>query len=201
MRLALVAAVLLAGLSHYAEAALFDRGDGMIYDDVLDITWLQDASFGGVGEWEAASRWAQDLVYAGYDDWRLPYMDRDDDDFAAECAYEPEPACRDNELGYLYYYYLAGSGDMTGDQFPFFGIQATYWSDSHWGAEGKSVFYFEFETGYGGVAGVAPSNIFGAWAVRSGDVAVVPLPAGVWLLASALFALAARRTRALSPAG
>ena len=26
-----------------AEAELFDRGGGFIYDDVLDITWTQDA--------------------------------------------------------------------------------------------------------------------------------------------------------------
>ena len=27
-----------------ANAALYDRGNGLIYDDVLDITWLQDAN-------------------------------------------------------------------------------------------------------------------------------------------------------------
>ena len=26
-------------------AALYDRGEGLIYDDVLDITWLQDANY------------------------------------------------------------------------------------------------------------------------------------------------------------
>ena len=28
-----------------ANAALYDRGNGLIYDDVLDITWLQDANY------------------------------------------------------------------------------------------------------------------------------------------------------------
>ena len=27
------------------QAALFDHGNGLIYDDVLDITWLQDANY------------------------------------------------------------------------------------------------------------------------------------------------------------
>ncbi|MDZ7752733.1 MAG: hypothetical protein U5S82_13950 [Gammaproteobacteria bacterium] len=32
-------------LSGAASATLFDRGRGLIYDDVLDITWLQDANY------------------------------------------------------------------------------------------------------------------------------------------------------------
>lgn len=32
-------------LSGAAQATLIDRGGRMIYDDVLDITWLQDANY------------------------------------------------------------------------------------------------------------------------------------------------------------
>ena len=43
----LIAAVLIVLLfsvtSVYAE--LHDRGGGLIYDDVLDVTWLQDANY------------------------------------------------------------------------------------------------------------------------------------------------------------
>jgi hypothetical protein len=71
------AAVVLSGS---AQAALFDRGGGMIYDDVLKITWLQDASYArtsgydadGLMSWQEASLWAENLVYGGFDDWRLP---------------------------------------------------------------------------------------------------------------------------------
>ena len=28
-----------------AQAGLFDRGGGLIYDDFFDITWLQDANY------------------------------------------------------------------------------------------------------------------------------------------------------------
>lgn len=71
----------LAGLlaSGTAQAALVDRGGGMLYDTVLDITWLQDANYAktsgydadGLMAWSAAKTWADNLVYGGYSDWRL----------------------------------------------------------------------------------------------------------------------------------
>lgn len=56
-----------------ALAALHDRGNGLIYDDVLDVTWMQHADYSHtrVG-WNAAKDWAASLEYGGYDDWRLP---------------------------------------------------------------------------------------------------------------------------------
>lgn len=66
--------------------ALLDRGGGLIYDTVLNITWLQDANFSktsgydedGRMAWNQAATWAENLSY--YDparnitwtDWRLP---------------------------------------------------------------------------------------------------------------------------------
>lgn len=86
----------LSFLTLSANAALFDRGNGLIYDDVLDITWLQDANYamtsgyaaenangswdsgtmniqssGHMG-WGAGLEWAENLVYQGHSDWRLP---------------------------------------------------------------------------------------------------------------------------------
>ncbi|MEM7469253.1 MAG: hypothetical protein AAF387_20540, partial [Pseudomonadota bacterium] len=84
-------------LSLAANATLIDRGNGLIYDDVLDITWLKDANYaftsgyaaanaresadifaddnifpdGRMG-WAAALQWADELDYGGYNDWRLP---------------------------------------------------------------------------------------------------------------------------------
>lgn len=70
-------------------AALYDRGGGLIYDDVLDVTWLQDAACqvtsnapnvdaNGKMTWQHAVDWVSALVY--YDPirnidwagWRLP---------------------------------------------------------------------------------------------------------------------------------
>ncbi len=87
-----LAALLLAGglgLTGAAQAALHDRGGGLIYDDVLDITWLQDANYAltsgyvfsdavtssaGDGRitWYEATTWTTNLNYGGYTDWRLP---------------------------------------------------------------------------------------------------------------------------------
>jgi hypothetical protein len=39
---------LIIALNKPVSATLFDRGNGLIYDDVLDITWLQDANFSAI---------------------------------------------------------------------------------------------------------------------------------------------------------
>ncbi len=73
---------ILVGAGGIADAALYDRGSGLIYDDVLDITWMRDADYArtsgydddGVMHWNEAMSWVAGLEYAGYDDWRLPAM-------------------------------------------------------------------------------------------------------------------------------
>lgn len=90
-----LSALLLAGTG---QAALIDRGGGLIYDDALNITWLQDANYaltsGYVGQkitagetgyspnggmiWSNATEWVSQLEYFDtvrgslYSDWRLP---------------------------------------------------------------------------------------------------------------------------------
>lgn len=78
--------VLLASLAMPTNAALLERGGGLIYDDVLNITWLQDANYAktsgydadGMMTWANANTWADTLVYhdsvrnVDYSDWRLP---------------------------------------------------------------------------------------------------------------------------------
>lgn len=81
---------LLAGFSMMgnAQAVLIDRGSGLLFDDVLNITWLQDANYAktsgydadGRMTWDDAMTWADTLVYhdsvrnVDYSDWRLPTM-------------------------------------------------------------------------------------------------------------------------------
>ena len=68
------------GVAGNANSALIDRGGGLIYDTVLDVTWLQDANFAqtsgydndGRMSWDAAAAWAEQLQYGGHIDWRLP---------------------------------------------------------------------------------------------------------------------------------
>ena len=55
-----------------ANAALYDRGNGMIYSSILDMTWIQDTTPYGQMSWNDAVEWAANFEYAGYNDWRLP---------------------------------------------------------------------------------------------------------------------------------
>ncbi len=85
-RFSILALLLWGGLG---QAALHDRGNGLIYDDVLDVTWLQDANlaatetFGvsGVGSdgsfsvCDTGTVWINAMNaanYKGFNDWRLP---------------------------------------------------------------------------------------------------------------------------------
>lgn len=69
---------LLVAASGTAQAALFNRGGGLIYDDVLNITLLQNANVNGLMTWSQATTWAANLSYydsvrnVTYTDWRLP---------------------------------------------------------------------------------------------------------------------------------
>ena len=75
--------------------------------------------------------------------------------------------CRDNELGYMYFYNLGGKGTQRlGNQGPIRDIQRAYWSGTE-SPGGAWVFTFN----YGGM--VEELKAFGdaVWAVRPGDVA------------------------------
>ena len=105
--------VLLVLFAAPAHAALLDRGNGLIYDDVLDITWSQNANLGGVLiNWDNAVSWADGLVFGGFNDWRLASMSVSSgvptgQTFTiVDCSTATELACRDNELGYMYRYNL-----------------------------------------------------------------------------------------------
>lgn len=76
------AGTLSSGVAH---ATLIDRGSGLLYDDVLKITWLQDANYAktsgydadGKMSWGEAKTWASNLVFhdavrnIDLSDWRL----------------------------------------------------------------------------------------------------------------------------------
>src|SRR6218665_1871163 len=68
----MMAISMLAAMAGAAQAALYDRGGGMIYDSTQNVTWLQNTNLGGNLNSADAEWWARDLVYGGYSDWRLP---------------------------------------------------------------------------------------------------------------------------------
>jgi len=48
-----------------------DNGDGTVSDRATGLMWMKDDSGKGL-DWESALAYADNLSYAGYDDWRLP---------------------------------------------------------------------------------------------------------------------------------
>lgn len=70
--------------------------------------------------------WAQNLVYGGYDDWRLPSAFNRDG--SGPCwAYSGEPHCTGSEFGHLYYSELGNSRGV-GNSGPFINMQNySYW--------------------------------------------------------------------------
>lgn len=130
----LTAAIIIANLAlvSTAGAELHDRGGGLIYDDVLDVTWLQDAAYqvtinapnvdaNGKMTWQDAMNWTENLVYhdsvrnVDWNDWRLPKM-RPVNDVAFDLTYSCQ-GLTDNgynitspasELSYMYHVNLGG---------------------------------------------------------------------------------------------
>lgn len=192
----LTAALILAsGLSGTAQAALHDRGGGFIYDDALNVTWLQDANYAktsghdadGLMTWQDAMAWVADLsVYDAardttYDDWRLPVSD-----FCFNYA-----GCTDSEMGHLYYLDLGGVAYVElatthNDNYYLFQNIQNPFDAAHWSSTVAStypsltVWAFDMDNGVQSKNGViGPMGEQGyayAWAIRDGDVAAVPEP-------------------------
>ena len=191
----IVSVTIILVLSTSADAALMSRlGGQAYYDTVLDITWLTDANYAmtsgydddGYMDWDTSLLWAGQLVFAGYDNWRLAGIKNTTDPAAATCiGYN----CDDTEMAFMYYTNLGGNnggGKLTGNQAPFVNIKAEYWADIMVDA-GHSINYHFSD----GIQFTHPNhNEFAAWAVMDGDISAVPIPAAVWLFASGLLGLA-----------
>ncbi len=137
-------AAILAGIglltSGAAQATLYDRGGGLIYDDVLKITWLKDANYAatqyvatggaqgdadGAMNWTTAIAWADGLVYhdsvrnVDYSDWRLPTVGPVGASFSygfsnngtTDVGYGN--TSQNSEMAYMYYVNLGNLGYCT----------------------------------------------------------------------------------------
>jgi len=199
-------ACLLVVVSSSSHAALYDRGNGLIYDDVLNITWMQDANYAqtsgydanGRMEWETANTWADQLSYGGYDDWRLPSAGN-----APTSGYNVT-----GELGHMFYNNLGNTAansilgnvsftDATpgGGTESFLNVQSwTYWLAEE--SAGYAYFAWVFFTDEGRqYEGADKAQSYYSWAVRDGDVSTVPVPAAAWLFGSALAGLLVARRK------
>lgn len=169
------------------------------YDDQLDVTWLGNATVGGLGDHGELTDWAANLRVGGVGGWRLASMDVNDDGASFDCGAGNQVACLDNEYGHLYWF---GAGDVHGDGVtptspgPFTGLVAEhFWSSTLQPVPMPSnARFFAFATGSPGLGSQTANEFFG-WAVREGDVGLVPLPPAAWLLGSALAVMLPRRRR------
>ena len=217
MKLQIITYLLFAGLfTVSAQAALHDRGNGMIYDDELEITWLKDANYahtsnyaannatgslnssstniqddGSMG-WDAAKAWAAQLVFHGHDEWRLPSSN----------LIDPGNTCcnlvdfSEGEMGHMYYNNLGNTlQDSTinksyengsGNTINILNLQ-----EANYWLEEEAMAYsaWNFNAGDGFQTSFAKQRSYYAWAVHDGDVSAVPIPAAAWLFSSALIGL------------
>ena len=170
------------------------------YDDQLDISWTANANINGINNWDNQVAWAASLDIDGVTGWHLPSMDVNGDGVIVNCSstLTSQAACKDNEYGHLFNYgagIVFGSGITTSSPGPFSNIQFDkYWSGTESGP--ASAWRLGFNGGQQ-LASLKGLNGF-AWAVRTGNVSTVPVPAAVWLFGSGLIGLigVARRKKA-----
>jgi hypothetical protein len=176
-----------------ASATLIDRGPDLLYDDVLNITWTRQAGDGVQRTWRDAMALADSLVFAGSDDWRLPWASVSAGagpvTSVVNCATATELACRDNEMGHLFYYDLGGTwphqdhpGDLTalsGELVT--GIHQRYWSATRAWVRPEDGLSDVWNAWFNPGMNVSAGEFAGlhAWFAASGDIARVPDPPAV----------------------
>jgi hypothetical protein len=205
--LALLASVAVTGT---AQASLFDRGDGLIYDTDLNATWLANANlaasntFGvaGIGAdgrmtWDTANSWIAGMDtanYLGYSDWRLPTTPNLTSSIGTNQT--------SSELGHMFYSELGGASGVSiidshnSDYALFSNVNSSlvYWSGTEYvGDPASRAWFFTAFIGYQN--NNLKTTPFYAWAVRSGDVSAVPVPGAVWFFGSGLLALLGFKNR------
>lgn len=180
-------------LSASASAALVSRLGGLAYYDTeADLTWLTDANHAltsgydddGRMNWYEANTWADGLIVGGNSNWRLATIEGGCIQFNCDDS--------DNELGNMFYNVLGNAADpdfvLETNTGPFDNVQSHYWSSTD--ADIYRIGYawrFTMVNGRQGI-GFKTSTTF-AWAMQSGDVGEVPVPAAAWLFGTAMLGL------------
>jgi len=184
-------------LSTSANAALVERLGGLAYyDDVANLTWLADANAAGGMTWVDANAWAAGLNVGGVDGWRLPTTLQPDASCFQQANNESKGInCTGSEMGNLFYNVLGGSAgsSIVASHNANYDLFSNVQSDYYWSStvyEPLAPDYaWDFAMQQGSQGGAYGLNTWHAWAVQSGDVSAVPVPAAAWLFGSGLIGL------------
>ena len=150
---------------------------GNYYDyGTYTLTTVDFDTSTGLMTWWGAQAWANNLSLGGYTDWTLPTT------IPANVGYSQ----KGSQMGDLFYNQLggvAGNSITTTNNSNynlFYNVQSDpYWSNSEYAPNPSFAWLFITNGGFQGNYG-KNDHVY-AWAVRSGDVAAVPLPGSVWL--------------------
>lgn len=220
-----LAASVLAGLLLWtgsARAELIDRGGGLIYDTVLDVTWMQDARYaitsgasapGSAMNWFDSKEWVTNLEFydsvrgVTWTDWRLPSTINN----STSAGFDSSGLS--SELAFMYYVNLGFAANESLDRWdpeptatnynPFTNIgYRSYWSETGADIPGRDwAWALHFHFGWQFLNDQYDQGY--AWAVRDGDVGAVgtsvPEPSAAILLALGIWGLAVRRRAAKAP--
>jgi hypothetical protein len=158
------------------------------YDGYTGIYNLSSADFNttdGTMSWFGAQAWANNLTLGGVTGWSLPSTPVEE--FGTDITTSQMGGLFYNQLGGAAMTDIATKHNANYDLFT--NVQSyVYWSGSEYTPNSNSAWTFATSTGYQHYIG-NKGNQFYAWAVRSGDVAAVPVPAAVWLFGSGLIGL------------
>jgi hypothetical protein len=130
-----------------------DNGDGTVTDNTTRLMWTKNANHGHMN-WKEAVAYCSNLVYAGYDDWRLPSVN------------EHGGRAELDTLGWSGG--VPDTGPFTAPGAPFNGVQSDYyWSGTSFAhfSDGAWAVFMR----YGSVYSYYKASKFYVWPVRGGQ--------------------------------